>query len=405
MVNGNFVRLGEISEAIRGVTFSGGEAMPEAFDNSLACLTTSGVQEVVNWDSRRFIPKKRLGNSKQLLQEGDILISTANSKELVGKSCIVERLPYAVTFGAFVTVIRPNKKVLPDYVGYWMKTREFLDKCYLMSSNTTNISNLRISELLEFQLPLPPLSEQKRIASLLARADRLRSLRRTGRALGESLLQSVFLEMFGEPKVNPKKWDMCIIDDVVEFSQYGTSEKSNSEKCGYPVLGMANITYEGKIDLEKLSYVELSEKEFAELKLERGDVIFNRTNSTELVGKTALWNYDFGAVIASYLVKLKLKKEVLPEFFVGLLNSPHFKSMFQERCKKAVGQSNISPTLLKEFPMFIPPLVLQEEFAAIASGRSGAPPVPNIEGLRGRMSEAERQGEGLFESLLAESFA
>jgi hypothetical protein len=108
------------------------------------------------------------------------------------------------------------------------------------------------------------------------------------------------------------------------------------------------------LDLEKLSYVDLSEKKFAQLKLERGDVIFNRTNSTELVGKTTYWNYDFDALIASYLVKLKLKKDRLPEFFVALLNMSHYKNMFQERCKKAVGQSNITRTLLKEFPMFVP---------------------------------------------------
>ena len=224
----------------------------------------------------------------------------------------------------------------------------------------------------------------------------LLQLRRTAHDLGDALLQSVFLEMFGDVKTNSKNWDMCIIDDVVEFSQYGTSEKSNSEKRGYPVLGMPNITYEGRLDLEKLSYVDLSEKEFAQLKLERGDVIFNRTNSTELVGKTTYWNYGFDAVIASYLVKLKLKKEMLPEFFVTLLNMPHYKNLFQERCKKAVGQSNISPTLLKEFPIFVPPLSVQEEFAGV---------VARVESLRGRMGESERQVEGLFESLLAEAFS
>jgi type I restriction enzyme S subunit len=135
--------------------------------------------------------------------------------------------------------------------------------------------------------------------------------------------------------------------------------------------------------------------EFAQLKLERGDVIFNRTNSTELVGKTTYWSQDFDAVIASYLVKLRLKKEMLSEFFVALMNMPHYKSMFQERCKKAVGQSNISPTLLKEFPIFVPPLSKQEEFASV---------VRRVESLRGRMAESERQVEGLFESLLSQSF-
>jgi type I restriction enzyme S subunit len=284
-----------------------------------------------------------------------------------------------------------DKKVMSEYLYYWLLSSQEHTRTQTSGAIWQNLTTEQIKE---WKLPLPPLTEQKRIASLLARADRLRSLRRTAHELGESLLQSVFLEMFGDVASNSKNWDMCIIDEVVKFSQYGTSDKSNSEQRGYPVLGMANITYEGRIDLEKLSYVELSDKEFADLKLERGDVIFNRTNSTELVGKTAFWNYDFDAVIASYLVKLKLKKDVLPEYFVALLNTPHFKRLFQERCKKAVGQSNISPTLLKEFPMIVPPLNLQEEFAGV---------VARVESLRGRMSEAGRQVEGLFESLLAET--
>jgi type I restriction enzyme S subunit len=74
--------LGEIAEAIRGVTFSGGETSLEVFPEGVACLTTSGVQDDVNWSSRRFIPRRSVSNSKQLLRLNDILISTANSKEL-----------------------------------------------------------------------------------------------------------------------------------------------------------------------------------------------------------------------------------------------------------------------------------------------------------------------------------
>jgi type I restriction enzyme S subunit len=188
--------------------------------------------------------------------------------------------------------LRPylNKVVLPNFDGVCtteilpiLPNEEKLDRTFLwailLSPTFVNWATSQISGanlprldpklLAEYEIPLPPLTEQKRIASLLARADRLRQLRRTAHDLGDALLQSVFLEMFGDIKTNSKNWDMCIIDDVVEFSQYGTSEKSNSEKRGYPVLGMPNITYEGKLDLEKLSYVDLSEKEFTQLRHDR----------------------------------------------------------------------------------------------------------------------------------------
>jgi len=102
------------------------------------------------------------------------------------------------------------------------------------------------------------------------------------------------------------------------------------------------------------------------------------------------------AVLASYLVRLRLKPEVLPEVFSAMLNNRYFKNLFRDRCKKAVGQSNISPTLLKEFPAYIPPLPLQQKFAALWSKWSAC--------VR---CSARRcvQAEHLFASLLDRAFS
>jgi type I restriction enzyme S subunit len=159
---------------------------------------------------------------------------------------------------------------------------------------------------------------------------------------------------------------------------------------------MANITYGGQLDLSSLSYVEISPSEFQELRLEPGDLIFNRTNSTELVGKTACWTQRFDAVLASYLVKLKLKSSLLPEYMVGLFNTAYYKRLFQQRCRQAIGQSNISPTLLREFPCFFPPLKLQEKYARI---------VNRVDRLTVQQREAMRQAEHLFQTLLHRAFS
>ncbi len=158
---------------------------------------------------------------------------------------------------------------------------------------------------------------------------------------------------------------------------------------------MGNITYEGRLDFNNLRYVQLPANEFQKLKLERGDIIFNRTNSTELVGKTAYWTADFDAVIASYLVKLKLFPEYEPAWFSALLNTHYFKKLFAQRCKKAVNQSNISPTLLKEFPMYQPPTIEQQKFSGL---------VEKIESLRGKQSDSEKELDNLFNSLMQRAF-
>ena len=162
-----WVRLGDVCDAIRGVTFSSGEAKPTPFEGSIACLTTSGVQAEVNWNSRRYIPKTRMGSQEQILYVNDLLVSTANSKALVGKSCLVSEMPFPCTFGAFVTVLRPKPLINPSLLASWMRSPQVMEFCYLTSSNTTNISNLRVSDLLTLEIPLPPLAEQERIAVIL----------------------------------------------------------------------------------------------------------------------------------------------------------------------------------------------------------------------------------------------
>ncbi|MCT7959085.1 restriction endonuclease subunit S [Laspinema sp. D1] len=334
-----------------------------------------------------------LGLDEFRIYPGELLI--AMSGATTGKMGVVSNEIPSAYLNQRVGKFIPNpQKIESSYLRFFLAQPGYLEKI-LSNAFGSAIPNVSSSFIESLALPLPPIYEQKRIAAIAQKADRLRRTRRYALQLSDTFLQSVFLEMFGDPSKNPKGWDCTTIDNVVALSQYGTSEKSNYEKRGYPILGMGNITYSGHIDLNSVSYVELSKKEFSGLKLVPGDIIFNRTNSTELVGKTAHWNYNVDAVLASYLVKLKLKKEVLPDYFVALLNSNHFKQLFQERCKKAIGQSNISPTLLKEFPILVPPLPLQEKFAQI---------VQKFERLRTQQREAERQAEHLFQTILHRAF-
>ena len=273
-------------------------------------------------------------------------------------------------------------------------TTEFVS--YLSSRVTgANYPAVSDSVVKSTAIPLPPLPIQKQIAAILEKADAAREKRRQANQLTEQFLQSAFLEIFGDPVTNPKGWETGTLGEAIQYSEYGTSEKSNDEKRGCPIIGMGNVTYEGQLDLTGLKYVQLPNEEFKKLRLQRGDIIFNRTNSTELVGKTAYWNVEMDAVIASYLVKLRLTSAFNPTWFSALLNTGHYKKLFMQRCRKAVGQSNISPTLLKEFPMYKPPLVKQQNFAAL---------VEKVESLRAKQRESERELEELFKSLMQRAF-
>ena len=180
-----WAKLGDVCDAIRGVTFKSGDSSTNWYDGSIPCVTTSAVQSVPDWNTKRYIPVNSVRNANQYLQSGDILVSTANSKALVGKSCLVTQVPEPCVFGAFVTVLRPANSVLASWLTYALQRDEAKEYFYSSSSNTTNISNLKTSDLLDHGIPLPPLAEQKRIVAVLN--EQMTAVERAKKATEEQL--------------------------------------------------------------------------------------------------------------------------------------------------------------------------------------------------------------------------
>jgi type I restriction enzyme, S subunit len=395
--------IGEIADAVRGVAFPSGETSAEPFENSIACLTTSGVQDEVNWRSRRFIPRKCLSNEKQILKNGDLLVSTANSKELVGKSCLIKNPKFPCTFGAFVTVLRPNAKVDSSLFAYWLRSPEVLRWCFQNSSNTTNISNLRTSELLSLELPLPKPDEQKRIAATLDRADRLRRQRRFAQTLSDSFLQSVFIKMFGggrlfpfvnanaENSINVNNWKWAKLTDVAKLKTGHTPSRNLLEYWGgdIPWITLTDIReLDGTVALKTSEYTnELGIKNSAAVLLPEKTVCLSRTASVGFVtvmGREMATSQDFVNWICG--------KELNPVYLMWALifSRSYIKSLSSGTTHKTI----YFPTV-EEFRALIPPLPLQEKFAAI---------VQKFERVRRQQREATRQAEHLFQTLLHRAF-
>ncbi|QJW85255.1 hypothetical protein HK414_23195 [Ramlibacter terrae] len=121
--------------------------------------------------------------------------------------------------------------------------------------------------------------------------------------LVRDVLRAMFIQMFGDPEVNQHRFPMGLIRDMVASASYGTSEKASDELRQFPVLRMGNITYEGGWDLSNLKYVDLDPRSREKYLARAGDLIFNRTNSKELVGKTAVFDRADPMAIAGYLVR------------------------------------------------------------------------------------------------------
>jgi len=352
--------------------------------------------DIINIESLDRVEYPKPISNEYLLTEGDILLNrTSLKREGVGKAAMIKHLPEKCYFDCSIIRVRPDKsKVIPEYLLYALNSPCVRPQITRVAKTAT-ITTISQPGVQSLRIPLPPLHLQQKIVEILDRADRTRRLNAEVEGHIDEFLKSVFLEMFGDPMTNPKGWEIKKIGDVVALSQYGTSMKSNTEGRGYPLIGMGNVTYDGRLNLSSYTFIDLPEREYQKLKLKKGDILFNRTNSTELIGKTTYWNKNMDAVLASYLVKLKLKPFVNPVFFSFLMNTLYFKKLFMVRCKKGVNQSNINPTRLKQFEIYVPPPHLQLKFATI---------VGKMEEARSEFGKSTNETEELFNALMQKAF-
>lgn len=149
-------------------------------------------------------------------------------------------------------------------------------------------------------------------------------------------------------QIMPDSWNIYKLEEVIASSDYGTSEQTNDTK-GYPVLRMGNLV-DGKISSENLVYVDLDRESFNNLKLEKGDLLFNRTNSYDLVGKVSLFDLDGDYTFASYLIRLKvINSKVLPKYLNYYMNLNSSQKQIKTFSTKGVQQVNVNITTLKKF--------------------------------------------------------
>ncbi|MCS0397898.1 restriction endonuclease subunit S [Vibrio diabolicus] len=230
------------------------------------------------------------------------------------------------------------------------------------------------NDFMAMPLPVPPLEEQRKIANCLSSLDDLivvhTKKHEALQSYKKGLMQNLFpingdtLPSLRLPEFTTKsEWESIQFGKCVSKSFYGTS-KSTSEMGLYPVLRMGNMA-NGKIDITNLVYIDLEDGEFSKIRLNRGDILFNRTNSPDLVGKVSIFEFDEDFITASYIVTFRLNTNVLlPEFANQLLNTGYYQSLIKGLATRAVSQANINPSRLKEeLIICIPKLPEQKKIA------------------------------------------
>lgn len=272
----------------------------------------------------------------------------------------------------------PKREVHSKFLYYWFLQLKLADH-----ANPGHVPSIRKSVMEELQFPVVPPSEQARIVALLDQADALRRLRREADTKAGRILPALFLAMFGDPATNPRGWQMTTIGSVLAAADYGTSTKATDDGMGLPLIRMGNVGYDGGLQLGDLKYVELNESDASKYRLQQGDVLFNRTNSKELVGKTGLWDVDLDAVLASYFIRVRVDRtQVEPAFLWAYMNSAYMKRVLHATARGAIGQANINTSELRALPMYLPRTDLQQSFVRqMQSVRDALPPVKETSDL------------------------
>lgn len=332
--------------------------------------------------------------ARKAVRAGDVLVSTVRPN-LNAVAVVPDDLDGQIASTGFC-VLRANPKLVAGkFIFYRCLTQEFINAlvAQMRGANYPAVSDGVVKRA---GTPAPAPKEQQRIVDLLDQADVLRQKRKDADTLAERILPALFREMFGDPAGNPRAWQKANLGSVIADASYGTSAPSNNGGDGLPVLRMNNIDSAGRIDLASLKNVALDQAEADRQHLRAGDLLFNRTNSKELVGKTGLWRGHMPAVAASYLIRLRVDEtKVVPDYVWAWMNTPYFKQLLFAISRRAVGMANINATELRSMPILIPDLPRQRSFARR---------LHTLEDLATKRHESAQSLETLFSVILHRAF-
>lgn len=376
------VRLGDVCEVVSGSTPS--TRNPDYWGGSIKWITPAEITSdsyFIYETERHVTPKAGL----KPMPVGTVLLS---SRAPIGKVAIAgAEMCCNQGFKNLICSCRIDNRYLYRYL---KNKPEYLNNLG-RGATFKEISKAIVENV---AIPLPPLDVQRKIANVLDRAAALIEKRKAQIEKLDLLVKSRFVEMFGDPVTNKYGWTRGTIRDIVTEVRYGTSKPAN-DNGQYPYLRMNNITYKGQLDLSDLKYIDIPSHEVEKCIVHNGDVLFNRTNSKELVGKTCVYNIDNPMVIAGYIIRIKLNEKAVPEYLSAELNSDYGKRTLRAMCKAIVGQANINAQELQNIKILMPPIELQNRFAKLAQ---------TIEGLKFTFKQSLALFEHNYNSLMQKCF-
>ena len=353
------VRLGDTCDVIAGGTPKRSE--PSYWSGDIPWVKISDMLEGRISQTEETITRAGLeGSSAKLLPSGTLLVSIFAT---IGRTAVLEC--EAATNQAIVGVIPRQQGQFDDrFLQYCLrkKTQELQRQGRGVAQANINGSVLKATVL-----PVPPLAEQKQIAGILDVADALRAKRREALAELDTLLQSTFLDLFGDPVTNPKGWESRPFGEITADTKLGLVRSSKEFGWDFkvPYVRMDAVTATGAFLPDKVQRTNADERELKDYALKSGDFLFNTRNSKQLVGKVCVFPGPEGWLFNNNLMRVRFYAGVEPTVIAMQFR---FRSVQHELEKRKSGTTSVFAIYwksLKTLPVLVPPSDLQRRYAAI----------------------------------------
>lgn len=372
-----WTRIGMVSNFERGITFPAAAKEAAPTEDNIPCLRTANVQENLEIDDMIYVNRDFMkGNIAKLVRENDIIMSSANSRELVGKSSLVTHIPFPMTFGGFVLNIRA-KKMSSKYLFYFLRHEFLAGKFIGESSQTTNIANINTTTLGNYEIPLPPIPEQQRIVdrieSLFAKLDEAKEKAqavvdsfetRKAAILHKAFTGELTAKWREEHGVRMESWEVRTLDSVCSSIFDGDHMPPPKAESGIPFLVISNVntghlTFENTRFVPQEYYDTLSDTRKPQL----GDVLYTLVGS---FGIPVVVNSKRPFCFQRHMALLR-PIDVSPQFLWYILQTPE---MYDKASSIATGTAQLTVPIkgLRAMTIPRPNIAEQVEIVRILDG-------------------------------------
>lgn len=363
------ILLKTIAKQVRGVSYKPNELGKENIEGFIPLLRAGniGSSTVSNLGDLVFVSKKNV-SKQQYLQEGDILIAASSgSIDIVGKSTYIDESEN-FTFGAFCKVIRPNKDLVnPKYVSYYFQTNYYRKKISTLAQGA-NINNLKNEHLDNLEIPIPNRESQNKIVAILDKTKAILNKREETIAKYDELLRAIFLDTFGNPMERPNQWkldavDRCLIN-LSSGTSYGGENNKSLDDDELGVLKISAVT-KGFFNADEFKAVKKNVIKSQIIHPKKGDLLFSRANTLELVGATCIVDRDYDDLfLPDKIWKVETDESIIKKIYLNyVLQNKDLRKTFLSIATGSSGSMlNISMEKFRNIIIPYPPIELQEKF-------------------------------------------